>query len=240
LEVLQYNRNRKTTDMHLYEFGKTYTQTDKGYAELMHLSLFMLGKQQGESWHGAAKANTYYTLKSLILNVIKKAGIKKIDTVTDNNGTLLNQTTISAQQKVLVVFGGVDAKTRKQFDLSDEVWFADFNWDNICELGIESTLKLQPISTFPAVRRDLALELDKKITYTEIEKIARKTEQQLLKEMNVFDVYEGDKIAAGKKSYAISFILQNTEKTLTEEEIESTMNKLIKQFEKELGATLRG
>ncbi len=240
LEVLQYNRNRKTTDMHLYEFGKTYTKTNNGYAEQMHLSLFMLGKQQGESWHGDAKANSYYTLKSLILNIIKKAGIKKTDTVTDTNGTLLNQTTISAQQKVLVVFGGVDAKTRKQFDLTDEVWFADFNWDNICELSIGSTLKLHAISTFPAVRRDLALELDKKTTYAEIEKIARKTEQQLLKEMNVFDVYEGEKIAAGKKSYAISFILQNTENTLTDEEIEATMNKLIKQFEKELGATLRG
>lgn len=240
LEVLQYNRNRKATDMHLYEFGKTYTKTNNGYAEQMHLSLFMLGKQQGESWHGAAKANTYYTIKSLIVNILKKAGIKKTDIVTDSNGTLLNQTTISSQQKVLVVFGGVDAKTRKQFDLTDDVWFADFNWDNLCELSMGSTLKLQAISTFPAVRRDLALVLDKKSTYAEIEKIARKTEQQLLKEMNVFDVYEGDKIAQGKKSYAISFILQNTEKTLTDEEIETTMNKLIKQFEKELGATLRG
>ncbi len=239
LEVLQYNRNRKAADMCLYEFGKTYNQIDKGYTEQMHLSLFMFGKQQGESWHGAAKANTYYTLKSLILNIIKKAGIKKTDIVTDNNGTLLNQTTISSQQKVLVVFGGVDAKTRKQFDLTDDVWFADFNWDNLCELSIGSTLKLQAISTFPAVRRDLALVLDKKSTYAEIEKIARKTEQQLLKEMNVFDVYEGEKIAQGKKSYAISFILQNTEKTLTDEEIETSINKLIKQFEKELGATLR-
>jgi phenylalanyl-tRNA synthetase beta chain len=240
LEVLQYNRNRKATDMHLYEFGKTYIKTNNGYSEQMHLSLFMLGKQQGESWHGAAKANTYYTIKSLIVNILKKAGIKKTDIVTDSNGTLLNQTTINSQQKVLVVFGGVDAKTRKQFDLTDDVWFADFNWDNLCELSMGSTLKLQAISTFPAVRRDLALVLDKKSTYAEIEKIARKTEQQLLKEMNVFDVYEGDKIAQGKKSYAISFILQNTEKTLTDEEIETTMNKLIKQFEKELGATLRG
>lgn len=239
LEVLQYNRNRKATDMHLYEFGKTYIKTNNGFSEQMHLSLFMLGKQQGESWHGAAKANTYYTIKSLIVNILKKAGIKKTDIVTDSNGTLLNQTTISSQQKVLVVFGGVDAKTRKQFDLTDDVWFADFNWDNLCELSMGSTLKLQAISTFPAVRRDLALVLDKKSTYAEIEKIARKTEQQLLKEMNVFDVYEGDKIAQGKKSYAISFILQNTEKTLTDEEIETTMNKLIKQFEKELGATLR-
>jgi phenylalanyl-tRNA synthetase beta chain len=239
LEVLQYNRNRKATDMHLYEFGKTYNKTNNAYSEQMHLSLFMLGKQQSESWHGEAKANTYYTIKSIIVNILKKAGIKKIDIVTDSNGTLLNQTTISSQQKVLVVFGGVDAKTRKQFDLTDDVWFADFNWDNLCELSMGSTLKLQAISTFPAVRRDLALVLDKKSTYAEIEKIARKTEQQLLKEMNVFDVYEGDKIAQGKKSYAISFILQNTEKTLTDEEIETTMNKLIKQFEKELGAQLR-
>lgn len=239
LEVLQYNRNRKATDMCLYEFGKTYNQIDKGYTEQMHLSLFVTGKQQGESWHGAPKANTYFSIKAHVVNLLKKAGIKKIDSVTNDNGTLLSQTTITAQQKTLVVFGGVDAKTRKQFDLTDDVWFADFNWDNLCEMSIGNTLKLQPISTFPAVRRDLALVLDKKTTYAEIEKIARKTEQQLLKEMNVFDVYEGDKIAAGKKSYAISFILQNTEKTLTDEEIETSINKLIKQFEKELGATLR-
>jgi phenylalanyl-tRNA synthetase beta chain len=226
--------------MYLYEFGKTYKQTESGFEEQMHLSFFVNGKQQGESWYGTPKVNTYFSIKAHVLNLLKKAGIKKIDVGTDASGNLLHQTTITSQQKNLVVFGGVDAKTRKQFDLTDEVWFADFNWDNICELGIESTLKLQPISTFPAVRRDLALELDKKITYTEIEKISRKTEQQLLKEMNVFDVYEGDKIASGKKSYAISFILQNTEKTLTDEEIEASMNKLIKQFEKELGATLRG
>ncbi|MBP9688809.1 MAG: phenylalanine--tRNA ligase subunit beta, partial [Bacteroidia bacterium] len=188
----------------------------------------------------AAKENTYFTVKSLVNNLLKKAGIKKVDISIDNNATLLNQTTITSQQKTLVIFGGVDAKTRKQFDLTNEVWFADFNWDNIYELSIGTSLKLQAISSFPAVRRDLALVLDAKTTYAEVEKLARKTEQQLLKEINVFDVYEGDKIAAGKKSYAISFILQNIEKTLTDEEIDNTMNKLIKQFEKELGAVLRG
>lgn len=240
LEVLQYNNNRKATDMHLYEFGKTYQTSADGYKETMHLSVFTNGKKQGESWHGAAKENTYFTVKSLVVNLLKKAGIKKVDISIDNNGTLLHQTTITSQQKTLVIFGGVDAKTRKQFDLTNEVWFADFNWDNIYELSIGTSLKLQAISSFPAVRRDLALVLDAKTTYAEVEKLARKTEQQLLKEINVFDVYEGDKIAAGKKSYAISFILQNIEKTLTDEEIDNTMNKLIKQFEKELGAVLRG
>lgn len=240
LEVLQYNRNRKAADMHVYEFGKTYTKHGEGYAEQMHLSLFMHGKQQGESWHGAAASSTYFTLKSVVLNLFKKAGIKKVDVSTTNEGSLTHQTTITAQQKTVAVFGGVDAKLRKQFDLTDEVWYADINWDVLCELSMGSSFKLQTISAFPAVRRDLALVLDKQVTYAEIEKIARKTEQQLLKEINVFDVYEGDKIAAGKKSYAISFILQNTDKTLTDQEIDATMTKLQKQFEKELGATLRG
>ena len=238
LEVLQYNRNRRVADMQVYEFGKTYTKHNQTYTEQTHLTLFTTGKQHAETWQGAAPSTTYYTLKSILQNILKKAGIKKID-VAVTPGVLTNQTIISSQQKTLVTFGGIDAKTRKQFDLNDEVLFADINWDNLCEVSLNSSFKLQPISAFPAVRRDLALVLDKKVTYAEIEKIARKTEQQLLKEMNVFDVYEGDKMAAGKKSYAISFVLQNTDKTLTDEEIEGTMSKLLKQFEKELGATLR-
>jgi phenylalanyl-tRNA synthetase beta chain len=224
--------------MQVYEFGKTYTKHNQTYTEQTHLTLFSTGKQHAETWQGAAPSTTYYTLKSILQNILKKAGIKKID-VAVTPGALTNQTIISSQQKTLVTFGGIDAKTRKQFDLNDEVLFADINWDNLCEVSLNSSFKLQPISAFPAVRRDLALVLDKKVTYAEIEKIARKTEQQLLKEMNVFDVYEGDKMAAGKKSYAISFVLQNTDKTLTDEEIEGTMSKLLKQFEKELGATLR-
>jgi phenylalanyl-tRNA synthetase beta chain len=238
LEVLQYNRNRKAADMHLYEFGKTYTKQGEHYQEQMHLSLFMHGKQQGESWHGVSASSTYFTLKSVVLNLLKKAGVKKVD-VSNTAGYLSHQTTVTAQQKTIAVFGGVDTKLRKQFDLTDDVWFADINWDVLCELSMGSSFKLQAISAFPAVRRDLALVLDKQVSYAEIEKIARKTEQQLLKEMNVFDVYEGDKIASGKKSYAISFILQNTDKTLTDQEIDATMTKLQKQFEKELGATLR-
>jgi phenylalanyl-tRNA synthetase beta chain len=238
LEVLQYNRNRKITDLKLYEFGKTYTKGGNGYHEQAHFTLFMHGHQHAESWHGASKSNSYYTLKSYIVNLLKKSGIRKYETAMVE-GSLLYQTTISAQQKVLVTFGGVDTKTRKAFDLNDEVWYADFNWDNLCALSIGEKLKLHPVSAFPAVRRDLALVLDKKVTYAEIEKLARKTEQQLLKEINVFDVYEGDKITAGKKSYAVSFVLQDTEKTLTDEEIEGVMSKLLKTFEKELGAGLR-
>ena len=239
LEVLQYNRNRKTTDMQVYEFGKTYRKTEHGYAEQQVLAVFITGKKHGESWHNPAKATSYFTLKTVVENLLKKAGIKKYQTVLIEEGAFKFQTTISYQQQVLATFGCVPHPTRQLFDLSEEVWYAEINWDNLCAIGLSGRTNLEPISAFPSVRRDLALVLDKKITFTEIEKIARKTEQQLLKEINVFDVYEGDKIASGKKSYAISFVLQNAEKTLTDDEIEGTMNKFIQQLEKELGATLR-
>lgn len=235
LEVLQYNRNRKQQDTWGYEFGKIYHRTEQGFAEEGRLALWMSGKQQAESWHGKAADTTYFTIKSVLQNLLRKAGIRKWESTNNENG----QTIISVQQKTLITFGAVDAKLRKSFDLTEDVWFADINWDLLCTLSIGTSLKLNTVSPFPAVRRDLALVIDKQVTYAAIEKIARKTEQQLLKEVNVFDVYEGDKIAAGKKSYAISFVLQNTEKTLTDEEIDQSMNKLLKQFEKELGAELR-
>ncbi|TAE83359.1 MAG: phenylalanine--tRNA ligase subunit beta [Bacteroidetes bacterium] len=239
LEVLQYNRNRRTTDMQVYEFGKTYRKAEHGYAEQQVLAVFITGKKHGESWHNPAKATSYFTLKTVVENLLKKAGIKKYKTALIEEGSLKFQTTISFQQQLLVTFGAVPQPTRQLFDLSEDVWYAEINWDSLCAIGLSGRTNLEPISAFPSVRRDLALVLDKKITFTEIEKIARKTEQQLLKDINVFDVYEGDKIASGKKSYAISFVLQNAEKTLTDDEIEGTMNKLIKQLEKELGATLR-
>lgn len=235
LEVLQYNRNRKNSDIYAYEFGKTYHRTEQGFAEEGRLALWVTGKQQAENWHGKTHDTTYFTLKGMLQNLLRKAGIRKWESAYDADG----QTRITVQQKTLVQFGPVPAKLRKSFDLNEDVWFADINWDLLCNLSLGASLKLQPVSAFPSVRRDLALVLDKQITYAEVEKVARKTEQQLLKEVNVFDVYEGDKIAAGKKSYAVSFVLQNTDKTLTDEEIEQSMNKLLKQFEKELGATLR-
>lgn len=239
MEVLQYNRNRKVNNMYLYEFGKTYQKLDVNYNEQNHLSILMLGKKQEENWQGeSAKAN-YFTIKRVIQNILKLSGINKYEFKQIDNTILNNCTQVISNQKNLAVFGGVVNKISKEFDLTEDVWYADVNWDLLCSLNLNSSFKLQPISAFPAVRRDMALVLDKQIQYSEIEKIAKKSEQNLLKEVNIFDVYEGDKIAQGKKSYAVSFVLQNTEKTLTDQEIDQVMSKLLKQFEKELGATLR-
>jgi phenylalanyl-tRNA synthetase beta chain len=143
------------------------------------------------------------------------------------------------KNKPVAIAGLIDKAIGKSFDLDKPVWYADINFDALIELSNLYVFKLKPVSVFPSVRRDLALIVDKEVKYQKLADIAVKTEPKLLKDVNVFDVYMGDKIAPGKKSYALSFILQDEEKTLTDDVIDSVMQKLLKQFEKETGATLR-
>lgn len=239
LEVLQYNKNRKAGNLKVYEFGKTYAKTSTGYNEQQHLAVVCCGGLYDEHWLEQPKPTTYYTLKAIVEKVLLQCGIKKWETQYQLQGNLAFETVYALQNKTIVTFGAVDAKVAKNFDLNEEVWFADFNWDTVLALHQQYQVKIKPIAAFPSVRRDLALIVDAQVQYSDIEKLARKTEQQLLKEINVFDVYTGDKIAEGKKSYAISFILQDNEKTLTDEVIDATMKKLLQQFQTALGATLR-
>ena len=240
LETIQYNRNRKESDLKLYEFGYTYTIENNTYIEVPHFSIFMCGMKQPESWNTPQKPINYFTLKSVLVSVLRKLGIANFSfEYSTENAQITNFTTIHSKGKKLIEFGIVDAKIASKFDMETAIYFADLNWNVILEIAQQSKFKLEPISQFPSVRRDLALLLDKAIQYSEIEKIATKIEPSLIKQITVFDVYEGDKIGEGKKSYAISFILEDHQKTLTDSEIDSVMNKLIKQFEKELGATLR-
>jgi phenylalanyl-tRNA synthetase beta chain len=144
------------------------------------------------------------------------------------------------KNKALITFGSVKSQIIKPFDIDTELWFADIDFDYLLELSKKEKFKLQPVSVFPAVRRDLALLIDDSIKYQQLEKIALKTDNKLIKKVNVFDVYKGDKIEQGKKSYALSFILQDESKTLNDEVIDAVMQKLIKNYEKEVGAVLRG
>ncbi len=240
LENIQYNKNRKASDLKLYEFGYTYFVKENKYIEIPHFSLLMCGMKESESWNTPQKPITFFTLKSILVNVLKKIGIRKISFDTqENNEVFSNYSTISSQGKILVEFGSVNELIATKFDLDNTVYFADINWNNVIEVSQNTKFSIESISQFPFVRRDLALLLDKATKYSEIEKIAVKSEPKLIKSINAFDVYEGDKIESGKKSYAISFILQDDQKTLTDEDIDLVMNKLIKQFEKELGAILR-
>ena len=148
--------------------------------------------------------------------------------------------TYSFKNKTLAQIGLLDKALCKKMDLNADVFCADVNWDNVLALVGKTKLEFTEIPKFPSVRRDLALLLDKQITYKELEEIAFATERKLLKTVNLFDIYEGDKLEAGKKSYALSFMLQDEEATLNDKQIDNVMQKLIKNYTEKVGAVLRG
>jgi phenylalanyl-tRNA synthetase beta chain len=241
LEMLQYNNNRKASDIKCYEFGKTYQSLNGKYTEMPHFAVYITGQKEAENWNQAQQPSNYFTLKSVVSNLLLKLGISQKPEILYNveHTRLYNATTLSFQNKNVVTFGTVNPELASKFDLNSPVYMADFDWNAVVALCAQNNLKFKPISMFPSVRRDLALVLNNDTTYADLERIALKASPKLLQSVNVFDVYQGDKIAQGKKSYALSFILQDEEKTLTDQEIDAVMGKLVKQFEKELGASLR-
>lgn len=250
LETISYNLNRKNPDLHLYEFGQTYKLlTDKNYQddtlakyqESKHLSLFLTGKTSKESWYSDTKELNFYYTKAFVNNILKRFGIEvaSVKNLQTSSGIFSEALAYFSGQKIIVEFGLVTANIIKQFDINQSVYYADFNWDVVIKLlkGRETTFT--PISKFPVVRRDLALLVDKNVQFSEIEGLAYQSDRYFLKEINLFDVYEGDQIDASKKSYAISFILQDENKTLTDKIIDKTMNKLIRTFQERLSAIIR-
>jgi phenylalanyl-tRNA synthetase beta chain len=240
LESLAYNINRKQADLKLFEFGKTY-QTVEGdfkYAETKHLTLFVTGRKYAENPYGENNKVDFAFMKGCIESILNKLAINfKINELSDTNFTY--GLSFAQKNKQLVSFGLVDKSICKKMDVSAEVFYADFNWDNVLALLGKTKLEFTEIPKFPAVRRDLALLLDKKITYKELEELAFNAERKILKAVNLFDIYEGDKLEKGKKSYALSFTLQDEEATLNDKQIDTVMQKLIKTYTEKLGATLR-
>jgi phenylalanyl-tRNA synthetase beta chain len=217
LEAVSYNKNRRNHDLKLYEFGKTYHKKEDRYIEIQHLALFITGRRNPESWNNDNLSVDYYQLKGYVESLFKRLGIRN-----------LNVTIESVKKSIL-----------KHFDINSEVFYADINWDKVIKASSNNAVKYKEVPKFPEVRRDLALVINKEITYQQIEELANKTERNLLKSVNLFDVYEGDKIEAGKKSYAVSFILQDEEKTLNDKQIDKVMERLMEAFEKNLQAVIR-
>ncbi len=239
LEAVAYNQNRKAADLKLYEFGKVYSVHEDKYTESQRFSIFITGANNGEGWSLKSKPSTFYNLKAIVDGILQKLNVK--DTVTEETGDseLAYGLQYNRGNKTLVKFGSVAPASLKKADVSKEVFYADFNFDLILNLARKNKIVYQDISKFPAVRRDLSMLIDENISFGMLKQIAQKTERKLLKEVDVFDVYEGDKLPAGKKSYAMSFIIEDIEKTLTDKAIGSIMQKLIYNLEKEAGAEIR-
>ncbi|MEO5912198.1 MAG: phenylalanine--tRNA ligase subunit beta [Pelobium sp.] len=239
LEAVSYNQNRRNGDLKLYEFGKTYHINNGKYEERNHLSVFLSGKDETEQWNQPAKSVSFYHLKGMVDAVLKKLNIANLQSDEVQHPDFAYGVQYRKGTKVLVEFGAVATKSLKKLDLKSGVFYADFNWDMILMLVKNNKITFKEVPKFPAVRRDLSLLLDQKIRFEDLKRIALKTEKSLLKEVNVFDVYQGDKLTEDKKSYALSFILQDEEKTLTDQQIDGIMQKLIANLKKEAGAEIR-
>lgn len=238
LEAVSYNINRRNSDLKLFEFGKTYHRLLSGNEERKHLSLFLTGKKNPESWAHEAQLADFFLLKSFVVSILSRLGIEKTKTQFAENDVFAEGIAIAVGQNVLVEFGSLHKTILKRFDIKHEVFYADFNWDLILK-QLNNKIKFVEIPKFPEVRRDLALLVDDHITFEEIALLAKQTEKSLLQKTNLFDVYTGSNLPDGKKSYAISFIIQDKTKTLTDHQIDGVMEKLKISFESEIGAILR-
>ena len=251
LESIAHNANRKNADLKFFEFGNCYyfdadkknpEKTLATYAEDYHLGLWVTGKKVSNSWIHADENSSVYELKAYVENILKRLGLDLRNLVVGNLTDDIFAAALTVHTrggKRLATFGVVTKKLLKAFDIDNEVYYADLNWKELMRAIRSVKVSFKEISKFPAVKRDLALLLDKNIQFAEIEKIAYETEKKLLKEVELFDVYEGKNLEAGKKSYAVSFLLQDEIQTLNDKMIDKIMSKLVKNLEDKLGAKLR-
>ena len=238
LEAIAYNINRKNSDLKLFEFGKSYHKLLSGNAEKKHLSVFLSGNRSGESWTNPTKPTDFFLFKGYIHSILSRLGLTKIVNKPVESDVFAEGISLASGNDILVEFGILKKSILKEFDIKQEVMFADFNWDLILKL-VSTKIKFQDIPKYPDVKRDLALLVDSSVSFESIYTIATQTEKSLLKEVNLFDVYQGANLPEGKKSYAVSFVLQDATKTLTDVQIDKTMGKIKHNLETELGASLR-
>lgn len=239
LESISYNLNRKNSSLKLYEFGKTYHKYEHGYQEDKHLVIFISGSRIKDTWTTSPQNSDFFYLKGIIMSILERIGISNLKSSPTKSDVFSEGLTLSLGKKKLVEFGVVNKNIIKEFGIKQEVLFSDFDWSTILSMTGKKTMKVSNITKFPSVKRDLALMLDEKVTFKEIYDLAFQSERNLLKDVDLFDVYQGDKLPEGKKSYAVSFVLQDKNKTLEDRQIDKIMQKLQQSFEKNLKAVLR-
>ena len=250
LEAIAYNANRRNGDLRLYEFGNCYHATGvelpenplKSFSEEEHLALFVSGQKERESWAFPQSGSSFFQLKGYVENLLLKLGMKPENLKSEDfSNDLISEGLVysTTNGRKLVEFGIIHKKLQKEFDIENPVYYADFLMDNLLLEQKNNKTLFAELPKYPEVRRDLALLLDKQVRFVQIRELAGKVERKLLRSVNLFDVYEGKGVPEGKKSYAVSFILRDDEKTLNDKQIDKIMQKLIFTFEKELGATLR-
>jgi len=251
LESIQHNVNRKRGNLRFFEFGNVYTfdpekenldDPMQAYKEQYHCGLWITGKRVEGSWAHANEESSFYELSAYVENILRRIGVKPGMIVRKKSESDIFSAGLTIENrggKKLIEMGIIAKKLQKQFGLDAPVFYAELNWTALMKVIKKNEVLYTEVPKFPAVSRDLALLVDNSVEFAQIEQIARQTEKKLLKKVELFDVYEGDKLPAGKKSYAVNFILQDEEKTMGDKQIEAIMNKLIANIKKQLNAELR-
>lgn len=251
LEAVQLNTNRKNGDLKLFELGNCYsydaTKAEQGglapYEERAMVSMIVTGNDRAASWNVPSRPSDFFTLKSAAERMLKRFGLDLNSAAFETCDSDLYSEAVCCKfngSQRLLEMGVVSRKIRNQFDIKNDVFYLEMNFDTLVKLIRNHSVTVSELSKFPEVKRDLALLVDKAVTFSQLRHIAYSTEKKLLKNVTLFDVYEGDKLPEGKKSYALSFTLEDTTKTLTDQVIDRTMNNLLQAFEKQTGAQLRG
>ena len=239
LESIKYNLNRQQNRLKLFEFGKTYHQTNGERKEINNLALFITGNIDSLNWKSSKAKTDFFFTKGIVNSILNKLGIIKYkETISKNNIFEYGQNLL-IKEKSLVEYGLINSDIIKYFSIDQNIFYINFNWNLITDLIKDKNIKYKQIPKFPEVKRDFALLVDNNISFESISKIAKKTDQKFLKNIVLFDVYNGENLPKGKKSYAVSFTLQDETKTLTEKEIDKIMSRLENSFKDELGAELR-
>ena len=239
LETIEYNLNRQQSILKLFEFGKTYHQTNGKSKEINNLALFMTGNIDSLHWKNSKEKIDFFFTKGIVNSILNKLGIVNYEEILSKNNIFEYGQNIMTKETSLVEYGLINSDITKYFSIDQNIFYINFNWDLITDLIKDKNIKYKQIPKFPEVKRDFALLVDNDISFESISKIANKTDQKFLKNIVLFDVYDGENLPKGKKSYAVSFTLQDETKTLTEKEIDKIMSRLENSFKNELDAELR-
>ena len=239
MEVIGYNQNRQQRDLKMYEFGKVYRAAEGGHQEDKKIAIALCGRANKEAWNTDDSTNDIFRLKGSVLTLLESLGLSNLKEEASSRDLFSTGLSLKLGKQIVAELGIVNAKIQKAFSVEQEVVYAELDFNQLYALAFKKDIKVQPIPKFPSSRRDFALLVDDNVSFDALKETARKVERKILTQINLFDVYEGKNLPAGKKSYGLSFHFADPNKTLTDKYIDKVMAKLKTSFEKEFGATLR-
>ena len=239
LETTSHNINRKQSDLKLFEFGKTYKVINEERIEVKKLSLYITGDLSKKNWNSNKVKSDYYYTKGIVKSLLERLGIKNTISKPTTLSNLNEGESLFLGKKEIVTYGSVKQIILDSFNIDQEVFYAEFKWDTIISMINNKPVHVNEIPKFPEVSRDLSLLIDKNIDFESVYNSCIKVDKKLIKDVSLFDVYEGNKLPANKKSYGVSLTISCSEKTLSDKEIDNIMNKIIKNLNSNFGAELR-